>query len=302
MVRRVEIEGWTTSAAAAGAGVSVRTAFKWLSRYRAEGPAGLADRSCRPRRLARRKVSPFRSQCIEELRRQRLSCTGIGKRVGLSRSTVARALKRLGLSRLSALDPPQPPVLRYERPHPGDLIHIDVKKLGFIARTGHRATGNRRDRTFGAGWEFVHVCVDDHSRLSYVEVLPDERQATAVGFLERAVAWLGGYGVEVSGVMTDNGSAYRSHVFAASCRSLGVKHLRTRPYTPQTNGKAERFIQTSLREWAYAHPYAHSLARTQALSEWLEIYNYERPHSALGGRPPISRIPGSVNKVLRLDT
>ena len=301
MVKRILVEGLTPATAAVAAGVSPRTAYKWLSRYRVEGFAGLADRSCRPKRLARQKVGAQLGQRIEELRRRRLTCTAIGKLTGLSRATVARRVRRLGLSRLSALDP-RPPLRRYERAHPGELIHLDVKKLGVIARTGHRVTGNRRDRTRGAGWEFAHVCVDDHSRLSYVEVLPDERQATAVGFLERAVAWLARHGVVVSRVMTDNGSAYRSGLFAACCRRLGVRHLFTKPYTPRTNGKAERFIQTSLREWAYAVAYAHSRERTRALPGWLAHYNYRRSHSALGGLPPISRIRSPVNKVLKLDT
>jgi transposase InsO family protein len=288
-------------AAAIAAGVSLRTAYKWLSRYGAEGVAGLADRSCRPRRLARQKVDSQLGQRIEELRRQRLSCGAIGQHVGLSRATVARHVARCGLSRLRALEPP-PPVKRYEREHPGELIHLDIKKLGVIVRAGHRVTGVWRNRHLKGGWESVHVCIDDHSRLSYVEVLPDERAATAVGFLERAVAWLGRHGVSVSRVMTDNGAAYRSRLFAASCRRLGMKHLFTRPYTPRTNGKAERFIQTSLREWAYVRAYANSAERTKALPAWLTHYNYCRSHSALGGHPPISRILGPVNKVLRLDT
>jgi transposase InsO family protein len=292
---------WATSDAASAAGVSLRTAYKWLARYRAEGVAGLANRSCRPKRLARQKVDGQLGQRIEELRRQRLKCAAIAERTGLSRATVARHVRRLGLSRLSALDP-RPPVIRYERERPGDLLHIDIKKLGGILRPGHRATGNRADHKKGAGWEYVHVCVDDHSRLSYVEMLPDERQGSAVGFLERAVAWLGRHGVSVSRVMTDNGAAYGSRLFAASCRKLGVKHLFTKPYTPRTNGKAERFIQTSLREWAYARTYSHSRERAGALPAWLAHYNYCRSHSALGGRPPISRILGPVNKVLRLDS
>jgi transposase InsO family protein len=205
-------------------------------------------------------------------------------------STVARVLQRAGLHRLKLLEPQEPP-RRYERRRPGDLLHLDIKKLGRIVRVGHRIHGNRSIRTEGAGWEFVHVCIDDRSRLAYVEVLPDERQGTTTGYLERAVAFYRRLDIRVRAVMTDNGPAYLSHLFAFACRTLRLRHLRTRPYRPRTNGKAERFIQTLLREWAYARPYLNSWLRIRALKTYLRYYNRRRPHGALNGRPPISRLP-----------
>jgi transposase InsO family protein len=205
-------------------------------------------------------------------------------------STVARVLQRAGLHRLKLLEPQEPP-RRYERRRPGDLLHLDIKKLGRIVRVGHRIHGNRSIRTEGAGWEFVHVCIDDRSRLAYVEVLPNERQDTTTGYLERAVAYYRRLDIRVRAVMTDNGPAYLSHLFAFACRTLGLRHLRTRPYRPRTNGKAERFIQTLLREWAYARPYLNSWLRIRALKTYLRYYNRRRPHGALNGRPPISRLP-----------
>ncbi len=294
MVQRV-LGGERAARVAQGAGVSVRTMQKWLARYRAAQSSGLRDRSCRPHRLAR--VTPAAQLArIAALRRQRWSIPRIAAAVGVAPSTVGRWVQRWGLGRLPALQPP-PPVQRYEWARPGQLLHVDVKKLGRIGRVGHRITGDRRARTRGAGWEYVHVSVDDASRVAYVEVLPDERQPTSRGFVRRAVAWLARARVRVERIMTDNGSAYRSHAFAGTCQRLGVRHLRTRPYTPRTNGKAERFIQTLLREWAYVQPYHTSRARRRTLRSWLHYYNCHRAHRGLRGTAPISRLPAGYNLV-----
>jgi transposase InsO family protein len=234
---------------------------------------------------------------IERLRRERLTGPAIARALGLARSTVGAVLRRLGLGRLSALEP-TPPAIRYERERPGELIHIDTKKLGRIARPSHRVTGDRRDRVKGIGWEHLHVAVDDASRLAYTEVLPSERKQDAVAFLDRALAWFARHGIAAERVMTDNGSAYRSRDFRARIGEVRLKHIRTRPYTPRTNGKAERFIQTSLREWAYARSYQTSAERAHAMQPWIDSYNHRRPHSALGGQPPVSRL----NNVLGFDT
>ena len=297
LVRRIEDEGWALTPAAEAAGVSVRTARKWLARWRAEGEAGLVDRSSAPRRRPTR-LPADRLDAIEALRRLRMTAAEIAEVLGMALSTVSRWLRRIGLGRRSALAPPEPPN-RYERKRPGELVHVDVKKLGRIRGVGHRISGSRASqsrtrregrRTGAAGWEFVHVCVDDATRLAYVEVLPDERGATAVGFLRRAVAWLAGMGVTVERVLSDNGSCYRSRVHAATCRELGLRHLRTRPYRPRTNGKAERFIQTMTNGWAYGAVYGSSAERTAALPGWLDHYNYRRPHGSLGHRPPAARL------------
>jgi transposase InsO family protein len=290
LVQRVRAEGWSVKAAAAAAGVSVRTAYKWLERFRDEGMDGLRDRSSRPSMV--RGLSQKREQRVLELRRQRRTILQISTRLGLARSTVARMLSRHGLSRLSALEP-APVIRRYERAKAGELLHIDTKKLGRIRGIGHRIVGlegRQFHRNEGIGWDYVHVAIDDASRLAYVEVLGDERIASSCGFLRRAVEWFAGRGVTIQRVMSDNGSSYRSRDFAALCAELGVRHLRTRPYTPRTNGKAERFIQTLLREWAYARPYVSSAKRNLALDRWLPYYNLKRPHSALHHRPPITRI------------
>jgi transposase InsO family protein len=280
--------GWAVSDVAQAAAVSERTVYRWIARYRAEGREGLQDRSCRARRL--RCTPEGRAVRIERLRRrQRLTGSEIAARMGMPRSTVAAVLKRRGLERLSRLEP-KPPVVRYERERPGELLHLDTKKLGRFRRMGHRITGDRRRRHRRGGWEFVHVCVDDHSRLAYVEVLADETAETAAGFLHRAIRWLRRRGVQSERILTDNGGCYVSHVFRAACAELGVRHLRTRPYRPETNGKAERFIQTLLREWAYKRPYRTSNQRTRQLAPWLRYYNHQRPHGALAGRPPQSRI------------
>jgi transposase InsO family protein len=275
--------------AAQAAGLSVRTGYRWLARERQEGSAGLRDRSSRARRI-RHRTSRLRADRIERLRRRRLTAAQISARLSMPRSTVAAVLKRRGLERLSRLTP-KPAVVRYERQRPGELLHLDVKKLGRFRRVGHRITSNRAlGRSWRAGWDFVHVCIDDHSRLAYVETHADERAETSTAFLRRAVRWLRRQGIRTERVMTDNGSCYRARAFTATCGELGVRHLLTRPYTPRTNGKAERFIQTLLREWAYVRPYRTSNQRAKRLAPWLRYYNRLRPHSALRGLPPHSRI------------
>ena len=290
LVHRVRSEGWSVRAAAEAAGVSPRTVYKWLGRFDDQGPAGLGDRSSRPLRSPT-AVPRGWQELILELRRSRMTGALIAKRLRLPRSTVAQVLKRHGLERLKYLVPPVP-VVRYEKQRPGELIHLDVKKLGRFKGVGHRITGHHAKvhRTRGAGWEFVHVCVDDYSRLAYVEILEDEKGPTTVGFLKRALAWLAGHGVKVQRVMTDNGTNYRSLVFRHALARLGLSHIRTKPYTPRTNGKAERFIQTMLREWAYARPYLSSARRRLGLAPWLRRYNERRPHGGIGGAPPITRL------------
>jgi transposase InsO family protein len=290
LVRRVTQDGWTAAEVAGAAGVSPRTAYKWLNRFEDEGPAGLLDRSSRPRNSPTQVPAGWQA-LILELRRLRMTGAAIARRLAIPRSTVARVLKRNGLERLKKLDPPVP-IRRYEKTRPGELIHLDIKKLGRIKGIGHRITGNREGQTKnrGIGWDFVHVCVDDYSRLAYVEVLPDEKGVTAAAFLRRAAAWLKDQGITVERVMTDNGSGYVSKDFGAAIAEIRVRHLRTRPYTPRTNGKAERFIQTMLREWAYARPFASSYRRRAALPAWLRRYNERRPHAGIGGASPITRL------------
>jgi transposase InsO family protein len=288
LVERVLRLGWAVADAAQAAGVSERTAWRWIARFRAEGAAGLRDRSCRPHRVPRR-TGVAREGRIVALRRRRWTADRIARCVGMPRSTVAAVLRRQGLGRLGQLEPKVPPV-RYERKRPGELLHLDTKKLGRIRGIGHRIHGDRRRASRGVGWEFAHVCVDDHSRLAYVEVLPDEGQVHTTAFLHRAVRWFRQRGVRAQRLLTDNGNGYRSNRFQAARGELGLRHYYTRPYTPRTNGKAERFIQTLLREWAYVRPYRTSNQRTQRLPAWLDHYNRRRPHTALGYRPPISRI------------
>ena len=286
--QRVSEEGWTVADAAEAAGCSERTAYKWLARYRAEGPSGLADRSSRPRVIHATPSSTVR--VIEQLRRLRMTSTAIASALGMATSTVCAVLVRLGLNRLWRLEPPEPPN-RYCRRHPGELIHIDVKKLGRFDRPGHRVAGRGPGRRSpGGGWEAVHVCVDDATRLAYVEILDNEKGPTSTGFLARAVAWLASRGVVVRRVLTDNGSPFRSRDWARWCAAHQVRHLRTRPYRPQTNGKAERFIQTMLREWAYAASYPDSTARRRALLPWLNGYNTSRPHGGLSKRTPLQQL------------
>jgi transposase InsO family protein len=269
-------------------GVSLRTGFKWLRRYRDHGPDGLLDRSSRPHRIPN-ATEPARVELVLRLRKGRLTGLEIARRLRMPRSTVAAILKRAGLARLRDLEPPEP-VVRYEREKPGDLIHLDIKKLGRIRRIGHRITGDRRSRWRGAGWEYVHVAIDDFSRLAYVEVLANEQGDTTAGFLRRALIFFRRHNVNVKRILTDNGSAYVSRVFAALCAHRSIIHKRTRPYRPCTNGKAERFIQTLLREWAYKRPYHSSRKRVAALPRWLDHYNHRRPHGSLGGQSPISRV------------
>ena len=288
LVQRVRKERWTVLAAAEAAGVSLRTAYKWLARYRGEGQAGLADRRSRPRTIPRR--TPERMvRRVEQLRRRRMTSTEIASRTSLPLSTVSLVLRRLGLHRLSRLEPEEP-VRRYERETPGELLHLDTKKLARIRRVGHRIHGDRSTRVRGAGWEFAHVCVDDHTRLAYVEVLPDERSTTAMAFLRRALAWYRARGIEVQRIMTDNGSCYVSNRFAALCHERGIRQIFTRPYTPKTNGKAERFIQTLTQKWAYKRAYRTSALRTSALRPWIKHYNHERPHRGIGMKPPMTRL------------
>lgn len=294
----VRIEQVGIAVAAEEAGISVRTAYKWKARHAQEGAAGLRDRSSRPRRLRAAVSEAQRAQALT-LRSQRRTIRAIAHALDRPYATVRRFLAAQGLGRLPPMETP-PPVVRYERPHPGEMLHLDTKKLGRIEKTGHRVTGNPRDHTRGAGWEVLHLAVDDHSRLAYTEVLPDERKATTTGFLERALIWFGEHGVAVQRLMTDNGTAYRSKSFGIALQQRGIRHLFTKPYTPRTNGKAERFVQTALREWAYAFTYAHSSERTAHLARWQHYYNHHRRHSALGDRPPISRIP--LNNLSNLNT
>ena len=296
--------GQTPQAVSEAVGVCPRTVRKWVKRYEAEGLAGLADRSSRPRRLYRPTPQAVVER-IETLRRERLTGEAIAAETGVSPATVSRVLKRLGLNKLSALEPAEP-VRRYERENPGELIHIDIKKLGRIDGIGHRITGDRRGQSSrrgrgqGLGWEFVHVCIDDASRIAFSQVMEDEKKGSAVAFLRAAIAYYASLGVQVQRVMTDNGSCYKSFAFARACKRLRLRHIRTKPYTPKTNGKAERFIQTSLREWAYARAYHHSDERTAELPRWLHRYNWHRPHGSIGSMPPISRLPLTGNNLLRL--
>jgi transposase InsO family protein len=297
MVRRVVEQGWSIAKAAGAAEVSGRTCSKWVRRYRAEGEAGLVDRSSAPSSIPHRTPED-RVEVIVMLRRLRMTGAEIALCLGMALSTVSAVLLRVGLGKLSRLEPPEPPN-RYERRHPGELLHVDVKKLGVITGTGHRITGrrdsqnaNRRARRRGApkGWEFVHVCVDDATRLAYVEVLSDEKATTAVGFLRRAVAFYASHGVTAQRVMSDNGACYRATIHTIACRALGLRHLRTRPHRPRTNGKAERFIRTLLAGWAYGAIYGSSHERAAALDGWLWTYNHRRPHGALSHKPPIARL------------
>jgi transposase InsO family protein len=296
LIERIKREGLIPAAEAAG--ISVRTTRKWLKRFQELGDAGLFDRSSRPHRT-RTNVSPELCTRIEQLRRARMPMRAIARVVGRSVATVSRVLESLGLSSLNALEP-KLPVVRYERAAPGEMLHMDTKKLGRIVRPSHRVTGDRRDSVEGAGWEVAHVAIDDHSRAGFVQVYSDEKKPSAIAFLKAAVAHYAALGVRIQRVLTDNGAAYRSRLFAQTCKALGIKHSFTRPYRPQTNGKAERFIQTCLREWAYARTYANSAQRTAWLPAFLTYYNSRRPHSALGYKPPASRLGG--NNLLQLNS
>jgi transposase InsO family protein len=298
MVRAVLDDGLTRAAAARQFHSTAKTVGKWVKRFREEGVGGLRDRSSRP--LSSPDQTPAATcAAVAALRRQRYTGKQIAAEVGVSPATVSRVLRRLGLNKLSALEPAEP-VRRYEREHPGELIHIDTKKLGKIGVVGHRITGDRSTRVRGIGWEYVHVCIDDASRIAFVEIKSDERKKSTVAFLKAAVAYYAKLGIKVERVMTDNGSCYRSRAFARACKRLGLRHIRTKPYTPKTNGKAERFIQTSLREWAYARAYDDSNARAAELPIWLHRYNWHRPHGSLRAKTPISKLGLTENNVLRL--
>ena len=277
--------GWPPGEIAEAVGVSVRTVYKWLERHRRGGAAALRNARSAPTRVANRLADPTIAEIARLRRERRLTGAAIARRLRLKRSTVAGWLRRLGIGRLNLLQE-KPPVVRYERERAGELVHIDIKKLGRFNRIGHRISGKRTAGNLHRGWDFVHVAVDDATRLAYVEVLPDEKKESAIAFLERALRWLKHQRVCVERVMTDNGSCYRSKLFAKSLGEAGVRHIRTRPYTPRTNGKAERFIQTLLREWAYAKPYQTSGRRNAALAPFVDRYNHRRPHASLAGQSP----------------
>ena len=310
MVHRVLQEGQTPMAVATAMGVAVKTVTKWVGRFEAEGLAGLHDRSSRPRRL-RKPTAPEVVEQIITLRRQRWTGKQIAQETAVSPATVSRVLRAARLSRAKDLDPPEP-VVRYERKEPGELIHLDIKKLGRFDKPGHRVTGDRTGQSstrgvragkaWGAGWEYVHVCIDDASRIACSQVMPNEKKESAIAALTAALAYYKGLGVTVTRVMTDNGACYKSHAFRDFCSDNGLKHIRTKPYTPKTNGKAERFIQTALREWAYAQAYLTSDQRTAELPAWLHRYNWHRPHGGIKSQAPISRLGLDQDNLLRLHT
>jgi len=300
VVQRVVIEGQAVRAVARAFGVSEKTVRKWVSRFRAEGELGLRDRSSRPHRSPRRTEQQLEAE-IERLRRLRWTCDRIAHATGVSKASVSRILRRLGLNRLKSLEPAEP-VQRYEHELPGDLLHLEIKKLARIGVIGHRITGDRRRRAPGVGWEFLHVAIDDHSRIAFSELQPDECGSSAAAFLKSAVEHYARLGITIRRVLTDNGSCYRSADFRHTCRSLRIRQKFTRPYTPRTNGKAERFIQTALREWAYAYAYPDSAHRISELPYWLHMYNWHRPHSSLGRQAPVSRLGKTRNNLLRLHT
>lgn len=299
LVQRVQA-GRPKAQVARELGISIKTVNKWLARYAQGGTPALSDRSSRPHRSPRATEQVLRT-AIVALRRQRLTLIHIATQLGLSRATVARIAGAAGLSRLSKLNP-APVYRRYERAEAGELLHLDVKKLGRIAQVGHRIHGDRATRMRGVGWEYLHVAIDDASRVAYAQLLPEEDAGCTVTFLRAAVAYYAGLGVRIRGVYTDNAKTYRGRDFAEACAQLGLSHHYTRPYTPRTNGKAERFIQTCLREWAYARAYYRSHQRRDALPTWLHGYNWHRPHMSLAGQPPINRLGLNRNNLLRLHT
>lgn len=288
LVKRVVSEHRSVTEVSEAMGVSRRTVYKWVSRFKAEGVDGLRDRSSRPRRSPQRWSEDLVGR-VQRLRRRRYTGLEIAEELRVAVSTVSLWLRRLGLSRLRDLDP-KPVIVRYEKKRPGELLHLDTKKLGRIGRVGHRIHGNRRRRARGVGWEFLHVCVDDATRVAYAEVLPDERATTATSFVQRAIAWFRERDVLVERVMTDNGSCYRSHRFNHALSDQGIRHIYTRPYRPQTNGKAERFIRTAKNRWAYKRAYKNSAVRTMMLSAFLNRYNTRRPHRGIGNVTPLSRL------------
>jgi len=297
LARKVLAGEVSLNSAAAEFKLSRQSAAKWVRRFRQGGPAALRDRSSRPHRSPRR-VGLEKTELIEQLRRQRWTGIRIAQATGLSRATVSRILTRLRLNTARSLDPPIP-IIRYEHPAPGDLLHIDIKKLARIAKPGHRLTGNPQDETRGAGWEFLYVAVDDHSRIAFTALLPDETALSSSKFLLQAVAYFSSLAITVRRVMTDNGPCFYANLFAQTCHDLQLKHIRTRIYTPRTNGKAERFIQTAIREWAYARIYQNSAERLAHLQPWIHSYNWHRPHAGLDQKPPISRSGLDVNNLLR---
>ena len=305
LVERVREKGWSVTAAAEAAGVSERTVYRWLKRWREEGQAGLLDRSSRPRRSPRR-LPAAKVEAMRRLRKLRMTAAEIAEILGLALSTVSLWLKRIGLGKRSRLAPPEPPN-RYERSRPGELVHVDIKQLGRISArgAGHRVVGHKRSQIVprrhngrrlerATGFEYVHVMVDDYSRLAYAEVLPTLRASCAIDFVRRAVAWFAERGIQVQALMSDNGSAYTADAYRRALAELNLRHLRIRPYRPRTNGKAERFIQTLLNEWAYERLYGSSIERTRALPLFLDRYNFRRPHGSLGHRPPASRLTNVV--------
>jgi transposase InsO family protein len=299
MVRAVVEGGMSKAAAARKFNTTPKTVRKWVDRFLAEGVDGLRDRSSRPL-SSDGQTPPATCAAIEALRRQRYTGQQIAAEVGVSPATVSRVLRRLGLNRLSALEPAEP-VRRYQRERPGELIHIDIKKLGRFNEIGHRITADRRGQSSsrGVGWEYVHVAIDDHSRIAFAKVMPSEKRRSALIFLRAVLAYYENLGIKVERVMTDNGSCYKSFAFRNACKRLGLRHIRTKPYTPKTNGKVERFIQTSLREWAYAYAYQNSRQRRGHLPCWLHRYNWHRPHAGIDGKTPISRLGLTGNNVLR---
>jgi transposase InsO family protein len=308
LVRRVLEQNQSPKAVATAFGVDLKTAKKWVERFRSEGPTSLADRSSRPKRL-RRPTPPQTQERIIVLRRQRWTGQQIAKETHVSPATVSRILQRARLSRIRDLEPAVP-IVRYERKMPGELIHIDIKKLGRFEQVGHRITGDRTrqssarghrgGKSWGAGWEFVHVCIDDASRIAFSQIMPNEKKQSAIAFLKAALAYYKSLGVIVTAVMTDNGACYKSFAFRDLCKALGLKHIRTKPYTPKTNGNAERFVQPALREWAYAQAYPTSDHRAAELPRWLHQYNWRRPHGGIKRQTPISRLRLAQDNLLRL--
>ena len=301
MVRAVLDCGLRKAVAARQFNTTPKTVGKWVERFRAQGVDGLKDRSSRPL-SSPSQTAPAACAAVEALRRRRYTAKQIAAEVGVSPATVSRILRRFGLNKLSALEPAEP-IRRYERDHPGELIHLDIKKLGRIGSVGHRITGRSAgvvNRHHGIGWEYVHVCIDDASRVAFVQVMPNQRKESAVSFLMAATAYFARLGVHVERVMTDNGSCYRSKTFRAACKRIGLRQVFTKPYTPKTNGKAEQFIQTALREWAYAQAYQNSDQRSAELHNWLHRYNWHRPHGSLKANTPISRLGQSEDNLLRL--
>ena len=298
VVKQVLERVLTPAAASAAAGVSVRSIYKWVARYKSEGSAGLGDRASRPKRL-RCALNAGQRALIEQLRRERRPYREIARRARAPLSTVARYAQRIGLNRLEVLDP-KAPIQRYEHDSPGELVHLDTKRLVRFRAPGHRVTADRTQQSRGAGWQFLHIAIDDHARVAYGELYNNERGRSTARFLARLVGYYRQLGIKIARVLTDNGKGYQSHHFRRACQRLGIKHSFTRPYRPQTNGKAERFIQTALREWAYVRTYAHDHERAKAWLPWLHRYNWHRPHASLNYQPPIRRLGLSVNNLSAL--